>query len=56
MITGSAGISPKAAARVKQQLERERVELLKKTGLAEEERDLTRRQLERKEEELAKAQ
>ena len=55
-MTGSAGISPRSAAKVRVQLERERAELLKKTGLAEGERDSTRRELERKEEELAKAQ
>ncbi|CAI8041548.1 Kinesin-like protein KIF3A [Geodia barretti] len=52
----NAGISPRSAAKVRVQLERERAELLKKTGLAEGERDSTRRELERKEEELAKAQ
>ena len=41
---------------MREQLERERAELLKKTGLAKEERDLTRQELERKEEELVKAQ
>lgn len=56
LTAGSAGISPRAAAKVREQLERERAELLKKTGLAKEERDLTRQELERKEGELVKAQ
>ena len=54
--TGSAGMSPGAAARAREALERERAELLNKTGLAEEERDTAKLELERRENELLKAQ
>lgn len=49
-------MSPGAAAKARQQIERERTQLLNKTGLAEEERDTARQELEKKEEELLKAQ
>ena len=54
--TGSSSISPQAAAIAHAQLEKERAELLNRKGLAEEERDRTRKELERREEELFKAQ
>lgn len=53
---GSAGLSPGAAARARAELEKERAELLNKTGLAQEERDAAKQELERKEEELLRAQ
>ena len=49
-------MSPGAAARAREALERERAELLNKTGLAEEERDTAKLELERRENELLKAQ
>ena len=54
--SGSSSLSPSAAAKAWAQLERERAELQSKTGLVEEERDVARQELGRREEELVKAQ
>ena len=52
---GSGGLSARAAAEARRMLERERAELLNKTGMAEEERDSARQELQKKEAELEKA-
>lgn len=53
---GSGSLSPGAAARARAELEKERAQLLNRTGLAQEERDAAKHELERKEEELLRAQ
>lgn len=49
-------MSSGAAARARAELEKERAQLLSKTGLAQEERDAAKHELEKKEEELLRAQ
>lgn len=53
---GGSALSPRAAAAKKAEIDQERRELLAKRGLVESEKAEAQRELERREEELTKAQ
>ena len=54
--SGGSALSPRAAAAMHAEIERQKMELMAKKGLAEDERDKAQKELERRERELTKAQ